>query len=75
MPRKLIGLVMEGGRNASAGRGGIRLRRAVRRVTSAGLALYLQQGVAMALVNRSFLEEREHAFTVETDRESRLAKW
>ena len=42
------------------------------RITSAGWAPYVQQQVAMALVNRSFLEEKEHDFAVESGTE-RLA--
>lgn len=34
-------------------------------LASAGWAPYVQQQVAMALVNRSFLEEKEHDFAVE----------
>ena len=68
VPRKLIGLVMEGDETPQPGAVVYDYGAPCGRVTSACLALYLQQGVAMALVNRSFLEEREHAFTVETDR-------
>ena len=72
VPRKLIGLVMEGDQAPHSGALVYDYGVPCGRITSAGWAPYVQQQVAMALVNRSFLEEKEHDFAVESGTE-RLA--
>lgn len=65
VPRKLIGLVMEGDQTPEPGDVVYDYQAPCGRVTSAGWAPYIQEQIAMALVNRSFLEEEEHCFTID----------
>lgn len=64
VPRKLVGLILVGEQAPEPGEVVYDYGAPCGKITSAGWAPYLQQTVALALINRTFLEEKEHEFTV-----------